>query len=102
MDRFKQMKREAEEMVSKAETLQQMVAKFMDEASETLKANIAEGEEYLNGLQRLGESSGGAQGNQLLKTLVQLMREDLLWFRQEETRLTKVRGHYAEIAQLYS
>ncbi len=100
MDRFKRMKRHAEDVVFKVETFQQMIAKFVEEAAETLNSSRAKGEEYLAGVQKISESNE-AQNNPLLKTLVQLMREDLQWFRDQETRLAEIRRHYSEIDKLY-
>lgn len=100
MDHFKKMKKEAEEVVLKVESFQQMAAKFVDEASENLNLSISRSEEYLASVQMLVDAHE-EQRNPLLKALIQLMQEDLNWFKEEGNRLAKIRKHYAEMTQLY-
>ncbi len=99
MGQFKKMKGEAEEVVSKVESFQAMATKFVDGASETMNMSISKGEEYLAGVQKLVESQE-VQRNPLLQALIQLMEEDLAWFKEEGTRLAKIRKHYAEMSNL--
>ncbi len=100
MGQFKKMKSEAEQVVQKLDSFQQMATKFVEEASETLNMNISKGEEFLAGVQSLVESSE-VQGNPLLQALIQLMSEDLDWFKGEAGRLATIKRHYAEMGQLY-
>ena len=100
MGQFKKMKGEAEQVVQKLDSFQQMATKFVEEASETLDMNILKGEEFLAGVQDLIDSSG-AEGNQLLQALIQLMNEDLNWFKEEAARLITIKRHYTEMSQLY-
>ena len=99
MGQFKKMKGEAEDVVSKVESLQALATKFVDGASETLNLSISKSEEYLAGVQKLVESQE-VQGNPLFQALIQLMEEDLAWFKREATRLSKLRKHYAEMSKL--
>ncbi len=100
MAQFKKMKSEAEDVVLKVESFQKMAAKFVEEASDTLNLNISKGEELLAGVQTLVQSHE-AEINPLLQALIQLMREDLAWFREEASRVANVKGHYIEIDRLY-
>ena len=100
MGQFKKMKGEAEQVVQKLDSFQQMATKFVEEASETLDMNILKGEEFLAGVQDLIDSSG-VEGNPLLQALIQLMNEDLNWFKEEAARLITIKRHYTEISQLY-
>ncbi len=100
MGQFKKMKSEAEQVVLKLESFQQMAIKFVEEASETLDMNISKGEEFLAGVQSLVESSE-VQRNPLLQALIQLMNEDLVWFKEEAARVVTIKKHYNEMSQLY-
>lgn len=101
MAQFKKMKSEAEEVVLKVESFQKMAARFVEEASDSLNLNISKGEEFLAGVQKIAESSE-AEKNPLLQALIQMMREDLKWFKGEASRLDTIKTHYAGIGQIYS
>ncbi len=99
MGQFKKMKGEAEEVVSKVESFQEMATKFLDGATETMSINISKSEEYLAGVQKLVESQE-VQSNPVLQTLIQLMEEDLAWFKKEGRRLANIRKYCIEMSNL--
>ncbi len=99
MGQFKRMKGEAAEVVSKVESFQAMATKFVDGASETLNMSISKGEEYLASVQKLVESQE-VQRNPLFQALIQLMEEDLAWFKKEGARLANLKKHYDELSKL--
>jgi hypothetical protein len=101
MGQFRKMKSEAEQVISKLESFQHMATRFVEEASETLNLNISKGEEFLDGVQSLVESSE-VQRNPLLQALIQLMNEDLAWFKSEAARLSVIRRYYTEMSELSS
>ncbi len=101
MAQFKKMKSEVDEVVMKVESFQRMAARFVEEASDALNLNISKGEEFLAGVQKLAESSEDEK-NPLLQALIQLMREDLKWFKGEASRIATIKAHYTEIGQLYA
>jgi hypothetical protein len=101
MGQFKKMKSDAEQIVLKLESFQQMATRFVEEASGTLNMNISKGEELLAGVQSLVDSSE-VQRNPLLQALIQLMNEDINWFKVEAARLAAMQRHYTEMSQFTS
>lgn len=100
MGQFKKMKDEMEHVVLRVESFQQMARRFVEEASETLSMNTLKGEALVAGVQRLVDSPEGPK-NLLPRALIQLMNEDLSWFKKEAVRVAKIKKHYTEMSQLY-
>ncbi len=98
VNRFKQMRREAEEVLSKLESFHEATTRMAEELCENLNAGIKEGAQYLAGLN--GQPTD-VEKNPALKTLIQLMQDDLGWFKREGARLSEIGRRYAAMNRLF-
>ncbi len=98
VNHFKQMRREAEEVLLKLESFHEATTRMAEEVCENLSAGIREGEQYLAGL---NGPSTDVEKNPALKTLIQLMQDDLGWFKREGSRLSEIGRRYAAMNRLF-